>query len=402
MTNFDYLCDKDAAQKIFDKNHFSDKKLGFKVIERGAIVPFVPVVEDGKRILEFGGLIDGNNRFIQSSVGKFGAGDVYTPTEEIRYVPATVVYLGLFYPVWGHFITEGLRYFWFLSSEIFKRNFADCPLAYVPYECKWYLDRMKNFRRLAELAAVDTDNLFPFVHPVRFENVILPDESFFTAEAGRYFTAEYRETIERIRDFALKNRTPTSSKKVYYFYGKNQTGEERLAEYFKSKGYDIVSPEKLTVDEQLNVLINADSFASTLGSCSHNSIFLRGGTEAIFIPRAANRFTAYQRLIDQAADLKAVYVDSSLSIFETFNGPYCFIISEQLKKFFGDNFDGYDSGDFKAFADYVKLAAKGGLKVNPAQVEGYGENFRDFMTQFRRRKDLTAKLPSGWDKSFLV
>ncbi len=402
MTNLNGLCNPAAAQNIFDKNHFAAKKLGYKVIERGAIVPFVPVVENGKRILEFGGLIDGNYRFVQSSVGKFGAGDFYTPTEKIRYVPATVVYLGLFYPIWGHFITEGLRYFWFLSSENFKQNFADCPLAYVPYECKWYFERMENFRRLAEFAAVDTDKLVPFVHPVRFENVILPDESFFAAEAGRYFTAEYRETIDRVRDFALKNRTPTSSKKVYYFYGNNQIGEERLAEYFKSKGYDIVSPEKLTVDEQLNVLINADSFASTLGSSAHNSIFLRGGTEAIFIPRAANRFTEYQRLIDQAADLKAVYVDSSLSIFETFNGPYCFIISRQLKKFFGDPFDGCDDEDFNAFVNYVKLAAKGGLKVNPSQVEGYGEFFRDFAAQLGKRKDLTAKFPSGWDKSLLL
>lgn len=388
MTNLDYLCNPSAAKKHFDRNCFVDKQLGFKVVERGAIVPFVPVVENGRRILEFGGVVDGNGRFIQSSVGRFGANDLYTPTEKIDYVPATVIYLGLFYPIWGHFITEGLRYFWFLSSETFKRSFKDCPLVYVPYEKKWYLERMKNFRQPAELLGADMNNLVPLDRPVRFENVIMPDESFFTAETGRCFTAEYRETIERLKDFALKNRTPVSSKKIYYFYGRNQIGEERLAEYFHAKGYAIVQPEKLSLDEQLNLLINAESFASTLGSCAHNSVFLRGGTEAIFIPRAANRFTDYQQTIDQVAGLNANYVDSSLSIFETFNGPYCFIISPQLKKFFGDAFDGYAEDDFKTFLTYIKTYAGRGFELNTQALPYYMPIYRDFAAQISRREDL--------------
>lgn len=388
MTNLDYLCNPPAATKHFYGDCFVDKQLGFRIVERGAIVPFVPVVEKGRRILEFGGVVDGNGRFIQSSVGRFGANDLYTPKEKIDYVPATVIYLGLFYPIWGHFITEGLRYFWFLSSETFKRRFKDCPLVYVPYECKWYLERMKNFRQTAELSGVDMNNLVPLERPVRFENVIMPDESFFTAETGRCFTAEYRETIERLKDFALKNRTPTSAKKIYYYYGRNQIGEERLAEYFHAKGYAIVQPEKLTIDEQLNLLINADSFASTLGSCAHNSVFLRKGTEAIFIPRAANRFTSYQQVIDQVADLNANYVDSSLSIFETLNDAYCFIISPQLKKFFGDAFDGYAEDDFKTFLTYIKNYAVRGFELNAQALPYYMPIYRDFAAQISRREDL--------------
>ena len=108
----------------------------------------------------------------------------------------------------------------------------------------------------------------------------MPDESFFVENGEKIFTNEYRETIDRVKNFALKNQTP-SAKKIYFFYGRKQIGEERLAEYFRSKGYEFISPERLTLDEQLNILINAESFASTLGSCSHNSIFLREGTEVI-------------------------------------------------------------------------------------------------------------------------
>lgn len=231
---------------------------------------------------------------------------------------------------------------------------------------------------------VDVNRLQPIYRPVQFENIIIPDGSFWSDG----FTAEYRETIERVKNFALKNQTPTPSKKVYYFYGTSQTGEERLAEYFKSKGYAIISPEKLTTDEQLNLLINAESFASTAGSCAHNSVFLREGTEAIFIPRAAKRVTVYQQTIDQVAGLNSIYIDSSLSMLQTFNGPYCFIISPHLKKFFGDDFNGYEDDDFKTFLTYITNSMNRGFKLNTDALKYYAPIYQDFMMQLSRRKDL--------------
>lgn len=251
------------------------------------------------------------------------------------------------------------------------------------------LDRLKNFRRLLEIAGVNVDKLQPITRPTQFANVILPDESFFVDGGEKFFTDEYRETIDRIKDFALKNQSP-SAKKIYFFYGSNQVGEERLAEYFRTKGYEIISPETLTLDEQLNVLINAQSFASTLGSCAHNSIFLREGTETILIPRAANRFTDYQRAIDQLNNLNAVYVDSSLSVFEKMNGPYCFILSRELKKFFGDDFDGYSDDDLKIFLTYVKTCMSRGFKQNTSATKYYGATFKEFLSQLKTRPDLLA------------
>jgi len=128
---------------------------------------------------------------------------------------------------------------------------------------------------LLEILGVDVGKIRPITQPTRFDKIILFDRSF----SASYFTKEYRETMDIVRNFALKNQTPTASKKIYYFYGRNQVGEERLAEYFKSKGYEIVLPEKLTLDEQLNLLINCESFAYTVGSCAHNSGFLHDKTE---------------------------------------------------------------------------------------------------------------------------
>ena len=245
--------------------------------------------DNGKRIRNYygvGGIADSQGKFVTSSfISNSSAGGVYTPSSEsIQHSSETVIYLTMFYPVWGHVITDNIRRLWFLNNDVFRNEFKNCPIVYIP----WYSGtrtfddpKMFNARRLLEILGVDVDKVQPITQPTRFDKIILFDDAYVF---NSYFTNEYREMIDRVRSFALKNRKPTSSKKIYYFYGRNQIGEERLAEYFKSKGYEIISPEKLTLDEQLNCLINCESFASTAGSCAHNSVFLRDSTETIFIP----------------------------------------------------------------------------------------------------------------------
>lgn len=308
------------------------------------------------------------------------------PPELIQYRSETVIYLGLWFSVWGHVITDNIRRIWFLKNTAFRHEFKNCPLVYIPFEGQ-PLEQQKNFRRLLEILKVDVDELQPITQPTRFENIILPDESIFYVNGRRNFTDEYRETIDRIRSFALRNKTPTMLKKIYYFYGRNQFGEDRLAKYLQSKGFAAVLPERLTVDEQLNLLINAEVFASTVGSCSHNSLFLRDGIETIFIPRAAN-YIPFQPILDQVHPINANYVDSSLSVFNINHDLFCFIISRQLKQFFGDRFEGYQEDDFKIFLQYVAYSMKIGRKVNSKQVKGYGVIYEDFLAQLGRRKDL--------------
>lgn len=390
MTNLDYLYNPNAAKKFFDKNYFIDKPLSFSVIENGTILPHKSVIIPGKKHFGLGGIVDGNGKYIKGSSLHYGVGGAYTPPQEsIQRKSETVIYLGMFYRIWGHDLTDNIRRVWFLQSETFKHDFKDCPLVYIPYEDgRLTVERQLNLKRLLEILGVDVDALQPITQPTRFDKIILPDGAFLSPHWSlKGFFAEYRETIDRVRDFALKHRVPTSAKKIYFFYGrKNQMGEERLADYFKSKGYAIVRPELLTLDEQLNLLINCESLASTVGSCAHNSLFLRDGTETILIPRAANTFAYYQEIINQIHPLNVNYVDSSLSVLSrgTVYGKFCFIISAQLKRFFGDVFAGYADDDFKTFLQYVKaFTSRKGFAVNPNAQDYYEPILSDFMAQLQ-------------------
>lgn len=280
-----------------------------------------------------------------------------------------------------------MKYLYFLKSLVFEREFKKCPLVYVSVVNKENVlldSKHQNFRRLLEILEIDPDRLQHINQPTKFDKIILPDESFYadTEKHVRQFTKEYRETIDRLKNFAIKNWMPTSSNKIYYFYGRRgQIGEERLAEYFKSKGYDIIHPEKFTLDEQLNFMINCESFASTIGSSSHNSVFLRDGVQAIFIPRIARTFNPYQSALNGVNSINANYVDSTLSLFGSFYAGYCFIVSKHLKEFFGDKFNGYEEKDFETFLRYISYSRSKGFTVSQVAKNYYHEIFEEFSEQ---------------------
>ena len=280
-------------------------------------------------------------------------------------------------------------------------QFKDCPLVYIPC-IGMNLEYRHDIRRLLEILEVDLERLRPITQPPQFDKVILPDESFYLSSELRYtkFTDEYRQTIDRIRHFALKNHTPIANKKFYFFYGGKQIGEERMAEYFKSKGYEVITHEqRFDFDTELNLLINAESFISTIGSVAINSLFLRDNMEAIFIPRWAGVYDNWLQTGIQVHPLNAIYIASTLSVLNINQDSSCFIVSEQLKRFFGDKWTGYSEGDFKTFLEYLTSPVRKNIAINPFTRKMYGSVFEDFLAQLKRRKDLIAfyDLPKDWD-----
>jgi len=241
---------------------------------------------------------------------------------------------------------------------------------------------------------VNVDKLRLITRPTKFKNVILPDPSFYNKSSPyTVFTKEYIQFTEKVKNFSRKHFTILSDKKFYFYHGAKQIGEQRLANYFHSKGYVIVQPEKLPLELQLNILANCENFASTVGSISHNTIFLKDKTEALLIPRF-NDLNSFQIALNQVNDINIFYVDSSISMFikSIHDGPFCYIISENLRKHFGDKVtEKYNDEDFETFLAYVRYAKSRGLKENPKELEYLKNILPEFMEQLKKRDDLLKK-----------
>ena len=130
MINYDGLYNKEYFGEQLKENHFYDKKLHFRIIENGTILPHKALT--GHWNWGFGGIVDEKNNYIESSFLIGNRGGAYTPNEEIMYSPETVIYLGMFFYVWGHCITDNLKRIWFLQSEVFKKYLTQYPLVCLP------------------------------------------------------------------------------------------------------------------------------------------------------------------------------------------------------------------------------------------------------------------------------
>ena len=349
-TNYDLLYDKEFYGESLYVNHFLDKKSAFRVIYDGYILPYTPFNEGG--IFDNEGIyingssyVEGNHYGFKKSISASNtnlntlAAEQGINLSETVQNHSTVVFIGIMLKVWGHFITDSMRLLWFTSSQEYRDSFSDCPIAYFPAN-DFKLEG--NHKRLLEILGINTSLMTPVTELTRYDKIILPDESFFISGGTQYFTSGYVETIDRARDFASSHTKSAEPRKIYYSYSKYYrsitSGEDKLEKYFAAKGYDILHPETLSIDEQLDALVNCESFASTVGSSSHNVVFLRDNAEVILIPRA-NFLTFHQLTTDQVHRLNIHYIDSSFSIFAggVLGGdPFLYFISSGLRKYFHD------------------------------------------------------------------
>lgn len=391
MTNYDYLYKKEYYGESLYKHYEVKKELGYQLIKNGVILPYKRT-EKGPG----GGVIDGKGEFIGSTSLHNCCGCRYDFPKIEKHEGAAVIYLGMFHGIWGHCLTDNIRRLWFLKSSAYIEKFSQCRLVFVPMEDFKFEE---SNRKLLEILGFCADDFLPVTGITQFDTIILPDESFFTPDGDlRYFTEEYRAMIDQVRDYAREHRRAAPYKKVYFSYRNythfKQFGEERLEQYFHSKGYKVLYPEKLTFEEQLNVLINCDCFASTIGSCSHNILFLRDRANVILIPRA-NYLTGYQITLDQVHDLDITYIDATLSLFAArcpWEGPFYYFVSSRLMDYFKDERKKdrkYWAKSFKGFKMYAVHGLNYGRGANAKAYQYYSDTAAACLDQFNRASRWT-------------
>jgi len=350
------VLDKSFFENKLFSNHFSNKKLNYSVLKNCFIIPHP---SHG-----FGGLVNEKKDYIKDSA-------LHNLIHKVEYnfpncddcISETVIYFGVISKGWGHFLTDSLKRAWFFLNN---NDFDNYKIIAISDDDK---EPAGNFRRIFELLGIDLKR-FVFINKnTKLKSVIYPDSSFFCDETDnrRYFTNEYRETIRKIKDASIYNSKYENIHKVYFPFSnyrrnkhslKRAIGEKNIEKLFKNAGYAIIRPEKLSVDDQISLLKNAEWMASTDGSCSHNSIFLNDYSNLIIIPRGPYS-SEYQDALNFVNDLKIYYIDSSLSVFckeeSPWGGPFYFYSSDNLLSFFHTK--KRKQFKFKDFNKYILLAS---------------------------------------------
>ncbi len=351
----DFLKTETTRQSNAD--YLSAKRLTCECIENGYILPYKGPIKDKTS----GGVIDSNGTYIDSSGLHENNGCGYDVSKvNCTKLHKTAIYLGCWFPIWGHCITDNIKKLWFLQTEECKKLLADgAELVYI-INMNDRFQLPTNYLHILEKLNIDVNAIKQITDITQYDKIIIPDNSIYRVDETIFYTKEFVSLKQQI----VQNTAVSSNyDKVYfsrskYKKGKYDIGEKRIEDVFKYLGYKVIYPEQLSLDEQLTILHNCSHFAATEGSISHNSIFCKEGTEICLIRKGAY-VNNYQMMINQMNNLKVTYIDAHLSIFtnpqKEWEGPFFLYLNNNLLRFAGIP-DIFNDFTMKSFKKYVNVA----------------------------------------------
>ena len=309
------------------------QSLDVKFLEDAFILPWRS--PEGKRVM-YGGVVSFEGVYDKSSGWHEGiASDYPFETEQVEYYDETVVYIGCLYHVWGHAITDNLKKLWWLldkSQEDYKLVYitvGNTPLPHYALE-------------LISLLGIDLRKAEHITNLRKYREIIVPDSSLVNVDEIRYYAPEFVNTIAKIT-----SHIPTVAKyeKVYFtrtqLANSRDLGEENVERFFRKQGFQIIAPEKLSLSEQLEILHNCKTFASTEGSISHSTLFCQPGTEVLILKKVDFN-NHYTNFINQAFRLNAVFINAGHSVLahkeRPWLGPFYVCITKELVSYFHQHF----------------------------------------------------------------
>lgn len=385
--NFNYI-DEILVEKYKSKSkqkYFSNKELRLLEFEN---VIAQPIKRTG--LVEYkGGILDKNlNNIEYANLYPDRLISSYPFDEnEIVYDDKEVVFAGVFWPHWGHFIVEHVgRLYHFLNET--KTN--DLPIIYlnlVPFE--------GNFLEFFKLLGIDTNRLIWVDKPTKFKKIYIPETSVMV---DNFYTKEYKQIFDTVIN--NPNIPNCSYKKVFHstrnFFKdpeKNFGSIKKIETMFEKDGYKIISPEKLSLKEQIGIMKNCEEFATIGGTLSHNILFAKDKIKTTIINKLSI-LNYYQFLIDEVKNTKSLFVDCHLSLFpmEQGLGIFYFYISDKLKQYAKDNNIKIDKEDLSELNDFFENYKLTYLKRKKHIPKEEYNKFKTYLFYIKQIKNPFLKL----------
>ena len=304
-----------------------DNKLIVLEYENGIVLP-QKIVDDGP-MWGLGGVCDKNNTFVEESFydggwATHGGGYVW---DEEDYVNDDVVYIGMYFSHWGHFLIDLSGRFWYLQQLAKER--CDFKVAYLGDE-----EPAGNYLKFFNLLGIAESQLYHVKKPTRFKKVLLPQQSFKSCD---WYTDEFSKMFEGIYEAVLRLNGDLSTvkdlEKVYFTrrsFSKavySEFGEEFFERIFNHNGYKSVAPETLTLEEQIYLWNNVKEIVCINGTIPLNVMFSFNENLKLTVLNKTSIFHENPYILLQMRGIKAEFIDVYKEPFKNYpkslgEGPY--------------------------------------------------------------------------------
>lgn len=307
-------------EKRLSKKLVVDRELTSQVVNEGIILPLRKTDISTTETIYEGGVSDKSFNFIaghkrndNNRYNNYEAVRSYK-VEDLEYIDETVIYAGIAFSHFGHFLVESLnRLWWLVQNKQF--NFKVVFLKNRPFDSP--------FLELLEIMGIRKENILFLDKPTQFKQVIVPEQS-------SWFASFYHKEFKLPYDKILENIKPSQYKKIYLsrtrLKKKDFINEEYFESFYKDKGYEIIYPETLSIQQQISIVSGATEIVSTIGTISHLAIFANKGTKIVSLLRARRSVSAAQLMINQIRELDYTYVDVTCNFLPTRYSANCFYI----------------------------------------------------------------------------
>ena len=311
-------------------------KLTVTEYEKGIVLPQKEVTDGPKWGL--GGVCDSNNHFVGSSFydGGWATHGGFYQWEQEEYIDADVVYVGMFYLHWGHFLMDLTGRMWFLQQLAKVRT--DFKVAYLGEE-----EPKGNNLRFFELLGIKEEQLLHITKPTRFRRVYVPEQSFKSCE---WYTDEFVQMFDEMYDMVMKSQVDFSKlqdiDKVYFTRRKfakavcSEFGEEYFEKCFTENGYTAIAPETLRLEEQFYLWNHAKEIVCMNGTIPLNVLFSQNKDLKLTILNKTSIPHENPFVLLEMRGIEAVFLDIYMEPFKNYpkslgEGPFLLWPSEEFE-----------------------------------------------------------------------
>ncbi|MBE6924089.1 MAG: glycosyltransferase family 61 protein [Ruminococcaceae bacterium] len=323
----------------FENNHNMyrmERPMEVVTVPQGIILP-QKEVPDGP-MWGLGGVCDSKGEFVPLSYydGGWATHGGGYQWENEAYIDCDVVYFGMFFNHWGHFLVDLLGRLWY-----FAQNKGDgLKLAYLGTEAP-----RGNFLEFFSLLGIQKENLLHITEPTRFRNVIVPE---FSCKSCVWYSDEYRTIFDSMIDTVnQEGYVPAdlpSLEKVYFTrlaFGKaksTEIGENNIAKWLECNGFSLIAPEKLSIRDQIYVWNHAGHIVCLDGSIPISVAFSNNPALKLTILHKTHLEHLNVELYLLMRQCQAVFLDAYWEPFKKYPknigaGPFLFHITADLQDY---------------------------------------------------------------------
>ncbi len=326
---------KNLYEKYDSKNYFSNRKLKVLKVDNATILPPKKKFGQWEPLCGNGGIIDCNGDYVSESAQTAEnmsdrVNDSYKIKGDVEYIDEAVIYANHFIKHWGHFLVDVIGRLWY-KNNAYKYVFT------ADYDKSLTIDG--TFLEFLNYLGISENDIIIINKPTKFKKVIIPESSIIP---GKYYTKEYTEIFNAVIANCPKKKTNTPK---IYFSRKNfnraknkETGEEIIEDFFTENKFSSISPEKLSLKEQINYIQNAKVIVAISGTLPQNIMFAKKNTKIIILNKTYS-LNYHIFLLNQASEADVTFVDVHKSLLPVLYGygPFIIKFTDNLKNFARDN-----------------------------------------------------------------